>query len=496
VFIIAGTGHTTYAIFAETMRFIINPTGRVGCIVPSGIATDNTTKYFFHDLMESHTLVSLYGFENEEFIFPAVHHATRFCLLTISGSERAQRITDFVFFARQTSYLQDEFRHFSLSAEDITLLNPNTHTCPIFRSKRDMELTKSIYSRIPVLIKEGPPEENPWGASFLRMFDMANDSHLFRSRGQMEADGWQLIGNIFHRDDEVYLPLYEAKMIWLFNHRFGTYEGATAEELARGKLPELSPGQLDYSNFYPMPNNWVPSPEVKKACLCIPRWFLCFRKITNASVFRTFIGTIIPGVAAGDSLNFMLSSKAKASEILCLQANLSSFVEDYVMRQNIGGNNLNFFIAKQVPFLPPTSYSALCSWSYNDKLIDWISARALELSYTAWDLEPFAKDCGYDGPPFRWNEERRLLLRCELDAAYFHLYGIERDDVDYIMETFPIVKRKDEKQYGEYRTKRVILEVYDEMRRAMGTGETYRTRLEPPPADLSVAHAPRAGVEV
>jgi len=112
----------------------------------------------------------------------------------------------------------------------------------------------------------------------------------------------------------------------------------------------------------------------------------------------------------------------------------------------------------------------------------------LELTYTAWDLEPFAKDCGYDGSPFRWDEERRFLLRCELDAAYFHLYGIERDDVDYIMETFPIVKRKDEQQFREYRTRRVILEIYDEMKRAMDAGEPYLTGLEPPPADQSVAH--------
>jgi len=90
----------------------------------------------------------------------------------------------------------------------------------------------------------------------------------------------------------------------------------------------------------------------------------------------------------------------------------------------------------------------------------------------------------------------QISLRYELDAAYFHLYSTERDNVDYIMETFPIVKRKDEKQYGEYRTKRVILEIYDEMRRAMETGEPYRTRLEPPPADAAVAHGPRAGVEV
>jgi hypothetical protein len=122
--------------------------------------------------------------------------------------------------------------------------------------------------------------------------------------------------------------------------------------------------------------------------------------------------------------------------------------------------------------------------------------RTLELIYTAWDLEPFAKDCGYDGPPFRWDEERRFLLRSELDAAYFHLYGIGRDDVDYIMETFPIVKRKDEKEYGEYRTKRVILKIYDEMLRAIETEEPYKTQLEPGPADPAVAHETRTEIDV
>ena len=102
--------------------------------------------------------------------------------------------------------------------------------------------------------------------------------------------------------------------------------------------------------------------------------------------------------------------------------------------------------------------------------------------YTAYDLESFATDCGYTGPPFRWDEERRFLLRCELDAAYFHLYGIGRDDVDYILETFPIVKRKDEQAHGEYRTKRVILDIYDAMQQAMATGTPYHTRLDPPPA--------------
>jgi hypothetical protein len=112
-------------------------------------------------------------------------------------------------------------------------------------------------------------------------------------------------------------------------------------------------------------------------------------------------------------------------------------------------------------------------------------------TYTAWDLEPFAKDCGYDGPPCRWDEARRVFVRCEIDAAFFHLYGIVRDDVDYIVETFPIVKRKDLAAHGTYRTKDTILDIYDRMARAIATGEPYRTLLDPPPADPRVAHPPR-----
>jgi hypothetical protein len=85
----------------------------------------------------------------------------------------------------------------------------------------------------------------------------------------------------------------------------------------------------------------------------------------------------------------------------------------------------------------------------------------LELVYTADDMKPFAVDCGFSGPPFKWDVERRFRLRSELDAAFFHLYGISREDADYIMETFPIVKRHDVEKHGEYRTKKVILEIYD-----------------------------------
>ena len=112
-------------------------------------------------------------------------------------------------------------------------------------------------------------------------------------------------------------------------------------------------------------------------------------------------------------------------------------------------------------------------------------------AYTAWDLEAFGRDCGYAGPPFRWDEARRFLLRCELDAAFFHLYGITRAAAAYILDTFPIVKRKDLATHGDYRTQRTILEIYDALSEATRTGHPYQTRLDPPPADPRVAHPPR-----
>jgi len=165
----------------------------------------------------------------------------------------------------------------------------------------------------------------------------------------------------------------------------------------------------------------------------------------------------------------------------------NSFVFDYSLRNALSQPSIPLSTIEQIPCPPPEVF--------DDIKRSFLLPRLLELTYTAWDLKPFAKDCNYDGPPFRWNEERRFLLRCELDAAYFHLYGIERDDVDYIIRTFRVMKEADEKQYGEYRTKRVILEIYDEMRRAMETGVPYQTRLELPPADPTVAHEPRGSKE-
>jgi hypothetical protein len=203
---------------------------------------------------------------------------------------------------------------------------------------------------------------------------------------------------------------------------------------------------------------------------------------------RTVIASLIPGVAAGHKFPLMLPD-VEPRNIAMLYGNLCAFVLDYSARQKVGSTSLTYFILKQLPVLRPTAYSADTPWLPGTALLDWLLPRVVELTYTAWDLEAFGRDVGYEGPPFRWDPQRRALLRAELDAAFFHLYGLSRDDTAYVMDTFPIVRKIDEKAHsGEYRTKTLILERYDAMAEATRSGKAYQSVLDPPPADQRVAH--------
>jgi hypothetical protein len=188
----------TYQVFAEQDRTLLSGSGRLGVILPTGIATDATTAPFFRDLVEKEAIVSLYDFENAKPLFDGVHRSFKFCLLTLSGRHRRVAAATFAFFAHDPADLDKPDVRFSLTPEEITLLNPNTGTCPVFRSRRDAEITIGIYRRVPVLINENDREGgNPWGISFMRMFDMSNDSPLFNTREDLERDGWVLNGNVF-----------------------------------------------------------------------------------------------------------------------------------------------------------------------------------------------------------------------------------------------------------------------------------------------------------
>jgi hypothetical protein len=275
------------------------------------------------------------------------------------------------------------------------------------------------------------------------------------------------------------LPLYEAKMVYLMNHRFGDFallEPGEREHI----LPQVPDERLADADYLTTPRYWVSEREVADRLSDVwgRGWLLGWRDVTDArSSVRTLVACLIPSTAVNDKFLLMLPGVEPALSA-CLYACLCSFALDYATRQKVGGVSLKYFTMRQLPVLAPNIFSTRATWTSDPAIRDWLLPRVLELTYTAWDLEPFAHDVGYHGPPFRWNSARRFLLRCELDAAFFHLYGLSGDESAYVMDTFPIVRKNDEKIHGEYRTKRAILIIYDAMADAMRTGKPYETLLD------------------
>ena len=605
----------TYALFAETMLHLAAEQGRAGFIVPTGIATDDSTKAFFGHITQGGQLVSLYDLENREAIFPSVHRSFKFCLLTLGAAPSAE----FVCFAGQVAQLADARRRFALTPEEFRLINPNTLTCPVFRSERDAELTKKLYRAAPVLMRDAVwegedknarivrPAENPWGISFMTMFHMSNDSHLFESTAAPDR-----------------LPLYEAKLIHQFDHRWATYTPAgdsrdltLAEKqdpaatvtprywvaqravwLRVARLPkallqaletrqnerialsmtqqlfghwlaqhphtgvypawqafvlrhpcaaQFAPTQLGLCGnspacFEPLNDDYLPAEQDVQAFMSTartstawyavdphalqtllqasaatrhlptpaalhteddllalaeqwlqascPQWLMGWRRNARATDERTMIATVMPLSAQGDSV-FLWSSPDGISPFLsaALLANLGCLTFDFVARQKVGGINFSFYYFKQLPVLHPDRYT--------EADLAFIVPRVLELTYTAHDLAGWAQDLGHSGPPFAFHPERRAVLRAELDAHYARLYGLTRDELRYILdpadvmgedypsETFRVLKNKELRDLGEYRTQRLVLAAWDAggdacfSSAAPGTIECLSTRTAP-----------------
>jgi hypothetical protein len=427
----------TYMLFAELARKLVAPSGRVGLLVPSGIATDNTTRDFFNELMASGSLIKLYDFENRQRIFPDVDGRFKFCVLVFGGAAVRTPHADFVFFAHSMKDLKPRNRHIALSSADLALLNPNTHTCPIFRSRRDAELTKDVYRRVPILIDESRQEGgNPWGIRFVTMFHQTNDAELFHDAARLKALGCRRVGNRWTKGKRTFLPLYEAKMVQAYDHRAASVKVAEGNWVRQGQAEDTTLVEHQNPEFVVQPRWWVEEDKVSDALkgLCRPA-FLAFKDITSPTNQRTMIAALVPSCAATNHLVLVLTEAPPCLE-LCLLANMNSLVFDYVTRQKIGGVTLNFFIVNQLPAFHPAQYAKRCHWSEGESLEAWISERVLKLTCTANDLKPFAAAAGSDPPLHRWDADERAALLAELDAAFFLLYGIGREDVEYILSTF------------------------------------------------------------
>jgi hypothetical protein len=340
-----------------------------------------------------------------------------------------------------------------------------------------------------VLWDETSRHGNPWGITFKRLFDMTDDSDLFGVREELEADGWRLSSsNFFTRGGKRMLPMYEAKMAHHFDHRWNSYYDTGNEDRRRLTLKEKQdPSASAEPRYWISEEGLIPTRRDDKeinvpgvaqrlAELSWERGWLCgWRDVCRAADERTAIPAFLPRAAVGHKFPLMFP-RACPVMVAALIATQSSLVFDYVSRQKIGGTSMGLFIWKQLPVPTPATL---------EPHTDFLTPRVLELVYTAYDMTPLARDLGDAGGPFMWDEERRFVIRAELDAFFFRLYEIERDDVDYIMETFQTetggLKHNDIAKYGSYRTKKTILEFYDRMAIADATRLQYATPITPPP---------------
>ncbi len=459
----------TYMLFAELSRQLVSPTGRVGLLVPSGIATDSTTRAFFSDLMETRTLSALYDFENKKLVFADVDGRFKFSILLMTGKDSPQTAAEFVFFAHSIDDLTAPHRKIKLSPKDLKLLNPNSRTCPIFRTRRDAELTKRIYRNLPILIDWGRQAGgNAWGVTFRRMFDQTNDAESFLTGAALHARGMALDGNRWVGGDEVYLPLYEAKMLQAYDHRAAGVRIEAGNWMRQGQPEESSLVERQNPEFAAQPRYWVPEAVVAGSIGDRPA-VLAYKDVTSATNQRTMIAAMVPRVGLMNSAPVILFGETPSTPApsirrqMCLLANLNSIPYDFVARQKVGGLHLNFFIVEQLPTLPPDVYDDECRWAKGVTLEDWVVERALKLTCTANDMSPLAKAAGFSPVVWKWKDDERLRLRSELDAAYFHLYQLGRDDVAYVLSTFQGIVKEDEACAGDGPTRASIMQAFDRL---------------------------------
>jgi hypothetical protein len=336
-------------------------------------------------------------------------------------------------------------------------VNPNTGAAQIFRHLRDAEITTRLYRAHPVLVdRSDGGERRVWPVKYLRMFDMTNDSRLFLTRDELLQRGYQPAAlNRWHKGDDEALPLYEGKMVQLYDHRAADVV-LHADNLHRAAQPEpIQPALKEQPDRYPLPQFYVLASET----IANPyQWALGFKEITAPTNARTMIAALLPWAGFGNKLPLLvpqnLTGPAAAQTASLLLANLNSFAFDYVSRQKLQGQTINLFILEQLPVVAPERFEERIGAT---RIADFIREQVLHLSYTAHDLAPFASDLGYAGPPFRWDEHDRRRRLAALDALFMHLYGLNEDDAGYILDSFPIVRAQDEAAFGEFRTKTRVL---------------------------------------
>lgn len=487
-----------YSLFVERASHVVRPDGIVGLLTPSGIAADKGAAKFFRSIATTGRLAALLDFENRKKLFPDVDSRFKFCALMFAGAQRTFEHSRCAFYLHAVAELAppdmpedaDEnarlaaTRVIELSAADFRAVNPNTGTAPIFRNALDAALTTRIYRTHPILVRhefdvlrdpvtgnvetgpDGQPLPDPdrvtgetrlYPVRYCTMFHMTNDSGLFQTQAELQAGGWYPVGGgHWKKGDAEMLPLYEGKMVQAYDHRAA---GVTVnpENLHRPAQPFTTTDEQHRDPAYvPPPQFWVSADAVAES-RAQHAWYISFKDVTAPTNVRTMIAAAIPQAGLGNTLPVTLSedgATAFAAIAPLLLANLNAFAYDYLARQKVQGQHLNWFIVEQLPLIAPVAYDTPLGAG---TVGDFVRGEVLRLSYTANDLAAFARDLGYEGAPFAWDEEDRRHRMARLDALYFNLYGLSREEAAYVLDTFPIVREQDEARWNRYRTRELVL---------------------------------------
>lgn len=472
----------TYAVFAELFRTLLTRGGRAGIVAPTGLVTDATTSAFFSELVAARDIFAVIDFVTNPRMWTDVgNRRFRFAVICVGRGGHTGR-AKLAFFLKHPDELQRGHPVMSLEPSELRMLNPNTGTCPVFSDPASARIAISVYRRFPVLIREDETRENSWGLSFLRMLDMANDSSAFLTEDELRGTGFNFDGWGFERTGSVMLPLYEAKMVGHYDSRLATYHGRAAGS-QDSELPRLTDSEHCDPHCEPLARYWLSDASVRERldARWTQRWLLGWRGIARNSDRRTLISTVIPRSAV--SGKFPLALLREPEHAPLLQAIWSSLACDFVVRQKLAGTDVALFVIKQVAMPRPEDLGARPRF-LSASFADFLRARVLELTYTHWRLSAFAEMIeGQARPPFIWDPLRREVLSAEIEGAIFHLYGLEREEVNHILTTFHALAAHETRERGEFRTKRLILAAYDAMAAAASAGTTYVTPLDPPPGE-------------
>jgi hypothetical protein len=427
-----------YKVFLDKSINSINESGRIGLIVQSGLFTDELSKDFFEELMSKKRIVSVFDFVNKKKLF-GIHPQMRFSLITCMVKN--ENAPFFRFYLTDPEQLVNKKLGVFLDLEIIKRINPNSVNCPMINHQSTLDILNKIYAVSRIVTSEDLTTPSLQCSLWGEMFNM--------TRGEKFL--WNNLDDI----DFETLPLYESKYFHQYDHQYATFKNVADEDKVKGNArlmtnaEKLSQEAIDF-RFYVRKNTVLEKCNSDRYNVSSD-WFLCLRSITSSTNERTVIASILPKYGVANSVNIVLPKSTEDAVILLGAFN--SFVNDFVASTKVGNQNLNIFIIKQLP-IPYVNVESV--------IFKEIKERVIKLSFTSTNLQGFAKDLGYEGDPFKWDLYERFKMQCELDAIYAILYGIEKQELDYVMENFPIVKKRDVHKYGSYRTKETILHMYDE----------------------------------